>query len=191
MIINVNNDVETLNNIDLTKDIIISFKTFKNLEQLKLIEIADIDCEIFLRNRFPIKSTNINNALQFDYHPKIKISTPMNVRLQLDSNLFNMSLNCNFDKTPIQIIDADLYFILYENFKLSFKQIDIQNNKLTFAGNTIPTGNTIIEISFINKIIDNKYTLSNNIYLIQNSMIFDNFPNFSDIIEGESNDTRV
>jgi len=180
MIIKVNNDPDVLSNINLINDIIICFKNYKTLEPLKMVEVNDIDCDIFVKNIQPIKATNLNNSLQFDYSPKIKISVPINIQVDIKSHLENTHVEYKFKKDPILVAEKDLYFAIYSDINLIFKQIDIRN-ALKFNGNIIPIGNDLITLNFLYKVIDLRYTLSHDIYLIQNSMIYDSFPNFSSI----------
>lgn len=182
MIIRIKDDVDALSAINLLTDIVICFKNYKTLDPLKISEVEDIDCDIFVRNVQPIKATNLNNTLQFDYSPKIKVSAPMNVQLDIKSNLENTHLDYNLIKCPRLDVERDLYFVIYTDIKLSFKQIDIRK-PLKFNGNVIPIGNCLISLNFLYKIIDSKYFLSHNIYIIQNALVYDNLPNFSSINE--------
>lgn len=177
MVIKIKDDPEILSKLDLTKDIIICHGQYKELELLKMEEVYDIDYDIFIKNIRPIKSVNVNNCLQFEYSPNIKISTPINIRFEINSNVDNMRSYYSLIKSPICIEDTKKYFVIYKNIKLTFKHIDSRIFS-KFNGNIIPTGEDLANFDFIYRVIDSSYETSNNIYIIQNSIVYDNFPNF-------------
>jgi hypothetical protein len=177
MIIKIKDDPEILSKIDLTKDIIICHGQYKELDLLKMTEVYDIDYDIFIKNIHPIKSVNVNNFLRFEYSPNIKISTPINIKFEINSNVNNMKSYYSLLKTPILIDDTNRYFVIYKNIKITFKHIDSRVFS-KFNGNIIPTGEDLATFDFIYRVVDSSYEVSNNIYIIQNSIIYDNFPNF-------------
>jgi len=177
----VKDNVEVLSQMDLTKDIIISFKNYKDLETLKMTEVYDANFDIIIKTIKSIKAININNSLQFDYSPNLKISTPINFKLQLCSNIENTRLEYTSNKQSLNIDGTDNFIIIYKNFQISLKQIDIRKH-LNFTGNVIPIGIDILSLDFLYRCVDSPHNMMvNNIYCIQNSMIYDNFPNFSEI----------
>jgi hypothetical protein len=178
MIIKTKEDPEILSKLNLTKDVIICYKSYKEIEALKMSEIYNIDYDIFIKNVNAIKAVNVNNILQFEYSPKIKISTPINIKLELLSNINNMSLYCNWHKTTLCDTNSDLKFTIYKDIKLMYKHIDVRIFS-KFNGNIIPIATDLATFEFTYRITDRSYLLENDIYIIQNSMIYDTFPDLA------------
>lgn len=178
MIIKTKDDPEILSNINLTKDIVICYGTYKELELLNMSEIYEVDYNIFIKNVQAIKAVNVNNILQFEYAPKIKVSAPINIKFEINTNINNMVLYSTLSKTTLCDNNKDLKFTIYKNIKTSFKYIDSRIFS-KFNGNIIPIGEDLMIFDFIYKVTDTFYSFVNDIYIIQNSMIYDNFPNLA------------
>jgi len=168
------NKIDKLDEIDYSKDIIISFKEgFRNIikpsaNNIQLNEIKVEDNNIIISNIKNIKSTRDFKSLKYIYDCNLKIEVPEYIHVEFLPFKSQYDLKVEYDIIPCIYSEKNFNSFILKNFK-----IIIENLGEKIENNVIPINTNLVKIVFLYKCIGNKsMKFDNDIYIIRNNSFF-------------------